>query len=115
MEKIKNNGGRPQMGISDKRRYKVTVKMNTQEYYYLRGLALQTNQNLSETVREIIEKGYVKERISQEHLVLIRQLIGMANNLNQLSKNAHIFGLIELEKQNKELAKAIISTIDLLG
>lgn len=115
IDKKEKLGGRPKLGIADKKTYKITVKMNTQEYYHLKGLAMKCNQNISECVRKIIVTGYVKERISKEHLSIIRSLNGMANNLNQLARNANTHGITALEFQNKEAVQAIISTIDKLG
>ena len=41
---------------------------------------------------QLVSTGHVKERLSEEHAGYIRQLCGMANNLNQLARKANAGG-----------------------
>lgn len=87
-----NKGGRPVKGVTEKLRYRITVKMATEDYYLLKSKAKSAGVSASEFVRSCITEGGVKERLSKEHGDLIRKLCGMANNLNQLARKANAEG-----------------------
>lgn len=87
-----NKGGRPVKGAAEKLKYRITVKMATEDYYLLKSKAKSAGISASEFIRGCITKGGVKERLSKEHGDLIRKLCGMANNLNQLAKKANAEG-----------------------
>lgn len=87
-----NKGGRPVKGAAEKLKYRITVKMATEDYYLLKSKAKSAGISASEFIRGCITKGGVKERLSKEHGDLIRKLCGMANNLNQLARKANAEG-----------------------
>ena len=66
-----NKGGRPVKGITEKLKYRITVKMATEDYYLLKSKAKSAGVSASE---------------------FIRKLCGMANNLNQLARKANAEG-----------------------
>ena len=78
-------GGRPTKGVAEKKKYRITVKLNTQDYYTLKGKAKSAGGTMSEFVRKVRNKGNVIERLTAEQADFIRKLCGMANNLNQLA------------------------------
>ena len=90
--KKKNKGGRPVKGAAEKLKYRITVKMATEDYYLLKSKAQSAGVSVSEFIRGCISEGGVKERLSKEHGDLIRKLCGMANNLNQLARKANADG-----------------------
>ncbi len=87
-----NRGGRPTKGAAEKKKYRITVKLTTEDYYTLKGKAKNTGISMSEFVRKILEKGNVIERLTIEQADFIRKLSGMANNLNQLAHRANAEG-----------------------
>ena len=91
-KKRKNKGGRPVKGVAEKLKYRVTVKMATEDYYLLKSKAKSAGVSASEFIRGCISEGSVRERLSKEHGDLIRKLCGMANNLNQLARKANAEG-----------------------
>ncbi len=98
-EKRKSNGrertgkgGRPVKGAAEKLKYRITVKMATEDYYLVKSKAKSAGVSTSEFIRGCITEGGVKERLTKEHGDLIRKLCGMANNLNQLSRKANAEG-----------------------
>ena len=84
-----NKSGRPVKGVTEKLKYRITVKMATEDYYLLKSKAKSAGVSASEFIRGCITQGGVKERLSKEHGDLIRKLCGMANNLNQLARKAN--------------------------
>ena len=94
----RNKGGRPKKGAADKLKYRLTVKMATSDYYTLKGKARSAGMSAGEFLRGCMRDGLVKERLTPEHTGYIRQLCGMANNLQLAHKaNAAGFATVRLE------------------
>ena len=49
----------------------------------------------------------VRERITQENIHIIRQLIGESTNLNQLARQANTYGFFAVADRCKEMAQHI--------
>ena len=98
MKTIKNRNinGRPAKKPSEKMGYKITVKMATEEYYSLKAKAGLAGINRSEFIRLCIRSSVVKQSLSPELMGHIRQLSGMANNVNQIARTANATGYIEV-------------------
>lgn len=103
----RNKGGRPKKGAADKLKYRLTVKMATSDYYTLKGKARSAGMSAGEFLRGCMRDGQVKERLTPEHTGYIRQLCGMANNLNQLAHKANAGGFHD-EKWDCKVAVARI-------
>ena len=67
-----NKGGRPAKGAAEKKKYRITVKLNTQDYYTLKGKAKGAGISMSEFVRKVLAKGCVIERLNIEQADFIR-------------------------------------------
>ena len=87
-----NKGGRPVKSAAEKLKYRITVKMATEDYYLLKSKAKSVGISPSEFIRGCIRSGEVRERLTKEHCDHIRKLCGMANNLNQLARKANAEG-----------------------
>ena len=88
----RNKGGRPKKEMAKKLSYRISVKMAAADYFNQRYKAYEAGGSPSEDMRECFRNGHVKERLSKEHAGYIRQLCGMANNLNQLAHKANAGG-----------------------
>jgi len=62
---------------------------------------------LSEYIRRCIAKSEVKQRLSPEHLGYIRQLSGMANNINQIARRANAAGYAEACRENRNMIERL--------
>lgn len=91
-----NKGGRPVKGATEKLKYRITVKMATEDCYLLKSKSKSAGVSASEFIRGCVKNGGVKERLSKEHSDLIRKLCGMANNLNQLARKANAEGYVSV-------------------
>jgi hypothetical protein len=94
MKTIKNRNtcGRPAKEPAEKKGYKITVKMAENEYGSLKTKALEARINQSEYIRQCIQSSMVKQRITPELVNYLRQLSGMANNINQIAHKANAAG-----------------------
>lgn len=100
--------GRPIIDQDDKKQIKITVKFSKKEYTNLIKKVNQAQaKTISEFVREAIFIGQIKERMSVDQLSYIRKIVGMANNLNQLAKEAHIYGIHTLSENCTTIYKRI--------
>ena len=102
--KERNKGGRPKKEETEKLKYRVAVK-----------LAHEAGVSPSEYMRECFRNGHVKERLSEEHAGYIRQLCGMANNLNQLAHKANAGGFLEARWDCKVAVARIHELISKIG
>lgn len=94
-----NRNGRPTKSAAEKKGYKVSLKMATEEYYSLKAKARLANMTASEYIRRAIKNSEIKQRLSPELLGYIRQLSGMANNINQIARKANAAGYSEAAKE----------------
>lgn len=98
-------GGRPTKKRGEGKTYRASARLNTSEYYSFLAKVKQSNLSQSDFVRQCISQAIVKERFTVEHLHLIRNLTGMANNLNALTKQAYTHGFVVIYDTMKELGQ----------
>lgn len=94
-------GGRPPKSASEKLKERLTVKMAAADYYALRGKA-----------RAALSRSVVRQRLTAEQMTLLRQLAGMANNLNQLARKANSAGYVQAAAECTALIEKIDTLID---
>ena len=115
MTKIEyKKGGRPTKGAAEKKKYRITVKLNTQDYYTLKGKAKNAGVTMSEFVRKVLDKGHVIERLTIEQADFIRKLCGMANNLNQLAHRANAEGFQVIVPFHKTIIDKIDEILNMI-
>lgn len=90
---IRKKAGRPVKTI--KKEVRACVRFTKTEYFIVREKASKAGLKASEYIRQITINGQVKTRLAEEERQFARQLIGMANNLNQLAKACHREGLLQ--------------------
>ena len=84
--------GRPKKEI--KKDIVTGTRFSKIEHYVVCQKAIGSGLKPSEYIRQMAIMGEVKARMSEEERHFVRQLIGMANNLNQLTKQANQHGLL---------------------
>src|ERR1700677_3401728 len=87
----KKKGGRPTKKL--KRELRITARFSKLEHYILQQKAGKAGINVSEFLRQAAITAKVTARLTEEERNIIRQLIGMANNLNQMAKVANREGM----------------------
>jgi hypothetical protein len=104
---MKYKNGRPAKRLGEKMAYHINVKMGTIDYYTLKAKAREADVSFSECIRQLIGRGYVKQRLSPELHGHIRKLSGMANNLNQIARKANAAGYSDARLEYLHLAGKI--------
>ena len=114
-DKKRNKGGRPKKGATEKLKYRVAVKLAAADYFRLLTQAHEAGVSPSEYMRECFRNGHVKERLSEEHAAHVRNLCGMANNLNQLARKANANGLYDERDECKVAVARIHELLNKVG
>ena len=92
----KKSKGRPTVADARRLSKAVTVKFSKTDYETLRTRSRKANKRLAEYIRESALHSEVVQPRTEADLKEYRTLVGMANNLNQLTKMAHQDGIIYL-------------------
>ncbi|QJE30683.1 MobC family plasmid mobilization relaxosome protein [Parabacteroides distasonis] len=89
------------------KKYTITLRLSYDQFAWLCALCRRSKQTQSAVIRSLIESGTVRERITKEHIHIIRQLIGESTNLNQLAKQANTYGFFAVAERCEEMAQRI--------
>ena len=92
----KKSKGRPIVADARRLSKAITVKFSKIDYEILRTRSRKANRRLAEYIRESALKSEVVQPRIEADLKEYRTLVGMANNLNQLTKMAHQDSIIYL-------------------
>ena len=90
--KIKQKNGRPKKAV--KKEIVRSVRFSKTEYFIVKQHASKSGLKITVYIRQMALQGQIIARLSEEERQFVRQLIGMANNLNQLTKMGHQEGFI---------------------
>ena len=104
--------GRPQVSTLKRLTKSVTVKFSKPDYEMLRHRSKNANRTLAEYIRDSAFDTRIVAKHSAEDAAIIRNLTGMANNLNQLTKLSHQTGFYRTKKVVMELLEKLKSIMN---
>lgn len=112
-------GGRPRKAPEEKLK-SVTTHVSAARYAELEAGAAEVRQPMSQFVRPLVEAGIGRRKrpvlqLSVEQDRYLRQLAGLANNLNQLAKKAHQSGFGAVGDEVAQQATAVSRLLDYFG
>jgi len=99
------------LGRARKQEYRITLRCNTACNFKLRALARAAGIPRTEVLRQLILNG---ERLRSEHLEWLAQLKGLARNLNQLTRLAHVQGFAAVAARHATLQAELVRMIEAL-
>lgn len=108
-EKIINKGGRPQ--LEQAKSCRITGTFTEQELGLIKTKAHALGITRSEYVSMMANKGKIVDTFSSSQKDLIRKLIGLNNNINQIAKLAHTAGINSMVLQADEVLREINTLI----
>jgi hypothetical protein len=88
----RKKGGRPEKTV--KKEVRACARFSKIEYFVIREKASKAGIKISEYIRQAAIHADIKTRLSKEEREFARQLVGMANNINQLAKTCHQEGML---------------------
>ena len=97
--KEKKLGGRPKLASYQKRTKCFRVMFTENDYIYIQSKAEQARLSVNEFCHQAAMDCQVCQRISPEMVSAIRDLSGIANNVNQIAHQMHIDGLETVKQQ----------------
>ena len=103
--------GRPTVADARRLSKAVTVKFSKIDYEILRTRSRKANRRLAEYIRESALKSEVVQPHTEADMKEYRTLVGMANNLNQLTRLAHQDSIIYLYSPLDKLLGEITDVI----
>jgi len=107
----KKSKGRPTVADARRLSKAVTVKFSKIDYETLRIRSRKANRRLAEYIRESALQSEVVQPRTEADMKEYRTLVGLANNLNQLTKMAHQDGIIYLYSPIDKLLGEITGVI----
>jgi uncharacterized protein YmfQ (DUF2313 family) len=106
----KHKGGRPKMPV--KKESATGVRFTKSEYFIIKHKAQKAGLKVSAYIRSMAIYGKVMQRLNEEERQFVRQLVGISNNLNQLTKKAHQAGIqtikINLEQYTNTIDELLL-------
>ena len=97
--KEKKLGGRPKLASYQKRTKCFRVMFTENDYIYIQSKAEQAGLSVNEFCHQAAMDCQVCQRISPEMASAIRDLSGIANNVNQIAHQMHTYGLEAVKQQ----------------
>ena len=108
----KKAGGRPKLAEYQKRTKSCQVMFTESDYIYIMDKAQRCGLAISEYCHQAAMDGAVKEHIQPEQAALIRDIAGVANNVNQIAHKMHAFGLEETYHSCQEIINVLLNLIN---
>lgn len=93
VSKKQKKAGRPAKII--KMEIRACVRFTRHEYFIIREKAVQAGVNASIYIRQTAIQGKIISRLTADEVQIVKQLIGMSVNINQVAKICHREGLYE--------------------
>ena len=87
-----HSGGRPKKPI--KRDIVKGIRFTKSEFFVVKEKAAKAGIGISSFIRQMAINGKIKPLLDEEERQFVRQLVGIANNLNQLTKKGHQEGCL---------------------
>ena len=103
--------GRPTVADARRLSKAVTVKFSKTDYETLKTRSRKANRRLAEYIRESALQSEVVQPHTEADMKEYRTLVGLANNLNQLTKMAHQDSIIYLYSPLDKLLGEITDVI----
>ena len=76
---------------------RVSLRLNSAEYAHLKQLSMDTGLKMEPVIRRLIVGAELRPRPPDELAELLRQLSGMAVNINQIAKVANASSFVRME------------------
>jgi hypothetical protein len=101
----KKSIGRPVKII--KKEIRAAIRFSKNEYFILKEKAAKAGVNTSEYIRQTAIYSTIKSRLTEEERQIVKVLVGMSNNLNQIAKACHqqnmLSALYQFQAELKQL------------
>ena len=112
ISKQRNKGGRPTLPKARRRSKSVTVKFSKIDYETLRVRCRKVNRRLAEYIREAALQSEIISPHTKADADVFRNLVGVANNLNQLTRLSHQTSLYQTNRKLDETLDKVMEIVN---
>ena len=109
--KLRKSGGRPKLPDYQKRTICFRIMFNENDYIYVRSKAEQAGLSVNEFCHQAAMNCEIRQRISPEMVSAIRDISGIANNVNQIAHKMNTYGIDAVKQQCIYILKEISNII----
>jgi uncharacterized protein (DUF1778 family) len=106
----KHRGGAPRKAI--KKEKSIRVRLSATQYFLIDNKAKSAGMKISDWFRAAAIGAKVIARLSHEERLFMKDLSGMANNLNQLTRVANGGGLLSMARECMALMNKVNKILD---
>ena len=107
-----HSGGRPKKPV--KRDIVKGIRFTKSEFFVVKQKAAKAGIGISSFIRQMAINAKIKPLLDEEERQFVRQLIGIANNLNQLTKKGHQEGFLTAVLMFEKYKKTIDELLEKL-
>jgi hypothetical protein len=101
----KKKTGRPAKAV--KKDIRTCVRLTKADYLVIKGKSLKAGTSVAVYLRQMALQSPLRTRLSPEDKQDIRKLVGISNNVNQMTKLCHQAGLLQGFAYFKEFRKIV--------
>ena len=87
------------------RTHKKNFWFNDEENNALKEICIKSGMNESDVIRNFVLGNSIKEAPDDKFYNVIKDIRGISNNINQLTRKAHSLGFIDEREYRKEVSK----------
>ena|ERR1700677_4680462 len=107
----KKKTGRPKKAV--KKEIRACVRLTRAEYFIIKGKAAKAGTKAAAFLRLAAIQSPLRTRLTEEQMQMVRQLVGMANNINQFLKICHKEGILAGLAYFEEFRKLLDEILEL--
>lgn len=107
----RNPGGRPRKSPEHKKDYSITISLTKSQYSSVLEKFKNSSLSIAENCAKLVVGGEVREALSSEEKTMLRQLVGMANNINRITYLANTHGIESVSNTSEKLYEEIYNFI----
>jgi hypothetical protein len=104
--------GRPAKAV--KKEVRASIRLTRPEYFIIKEKAAKAGLTAAAYIRQVAIYATVKTRLTEEERHFVRQLVGLANNINQLTKAAHQERLLSVLRHFESYRRQIDALLEKL-
>jgi hypothetical protein len=107
----KKRTGRPKKAV--KKEVRACVRFTRSEYTIIKERAIQAGLKAAPYLRQVANQSPPRTRLTDEQMQILRKLIGMSNNINQIAKICHQEGYLKAFIKFEEIRRDLDAILKL--
>lgn len=115
-EERKNKGGRPKVNPADKKSIAITIRLTPVEYAIIRARLKAANfTSMTEFITYSALNNIIMQHFLRSDVEFVKDIAKMGNNLNQIARQANIFGFPAVADAAEDMISQIQEVVQAIG